>query len=767
MRVKFFLSFITLAICGSAGFAGSIVKIFEFSNPSIERTGIYSVINFESARLLGEPGKATLPFFPVKLLLPPGEVAISIELRFEKPYTLQGEFYLLPRQDIQPLSKEDDGKWLMDEDFYRSSTAYPSSFTPQIETHFYNGCGIALSAFTPVRYIPSEKKVIYFQRVKVTIRTAPDPGSEAHQRNFFPSEKKAEDLAGLIQNPDRISQYFSGRSYRTNDYDYLIITQNQYVSEFDTLADFYKPRGIRTRIKSTEYIAANTTGADLQEKIRNYIIGEYQASGIDYVLIGGDVEVVPYRGFYCHVHSDIIYTDNGIPADLYYSALDGNWNTDGDNLWGEPGEDDLYPEVGIGRMTFKDTTELHNMLHKTILYQASPVVGELTKPLLAGEFLYNPPITYGSDYLRLLVGYRTNNGYSTHGIPSSQPRDTLYDSPTYGWDKYTLMSHINSGHPWIHHVGHANYSYALRLDYGDITNANFSQVNGINHNYTIIYTHGCMCGGFDDPWCIAEKMIGIDNFAVAFIGNSRYGWFNQGTTDGPSEHLHREFMDAMYHDSLYHIGMAHLKSKSETAPFVDIDTLEGGGGEFEPGATRWCFYDNNLLGDPMMAVWTEEPYQVEAGYPALIPIGASSVAVQINGPQGMCRNFKCSIYRNDTLFGVANTNSSGAAVISLQNGLTKGPVFLVVSGYNILPQYFEIHVSDYWLGLNNDWSDNVNWYTGAVPDTSSYVIIPAAPSGGKFPLKNRFNGRQCKEIYIEPGAQIYIRGGETFSVGGD
>ncbi len=25
--------------------------------------------------MLGEPGKATLPFYPVKLLLPPGEIA--------------------------------------------------------------------------------------------------------------------------------------------------------------------------------------------------------------------------------------------------------------------------------------------------------------------------------------------------------------------------------------------------------------------------------------------------------------------------------------------------------------------------------------------------------------------------------------------------------------------------------------------------------------------------------------------------------------------
>ena len=199
-----------------------------------------------------------------------------------------------------------------------------------------------------------------------------------------------------------------------------------------------------------------------------------------------------------------------------------------------------------------------------------------------------------------------------------------------------------------------------------------------------------------DSDCIAEKMIGIDNFAVAFVGNSRYGWFNQGTTDGPSQHLHREFMDALYHDSLYHIGMAHLKSKSETAPFVEIT------GEFEPGATRWCFYDNNVLGDPMMALWTEEPYQVEAAILTMIPIGPDQSCVQLNGPQGICKNFTCSIYRNDTLFGTANTDAYRyMPLLYLRKSLTEGPVSLVVSGYNILPQYFEIQVSNYWLGLND------------------------------------------------------------------
>jgi len=741
--------------------AGIVQRIYEFKDPAIQSRGNYSIICFDGSKLVGQPGKASIPFFPVKLLLPPGESAVSISIQYEKPVTLEGHFMLFPQQEPRPLSEPAEGQLKTDPDFYASSMEYPSNYKPHLETHYYNGCGIALSAFTPLRYLPSEGLVTYYQRVIITIKTSPDRNSTESLNLFYPSEKKMAYLEQLVQNPDQVRQYYSARELRTNDYDYLIITRNQYLAEFDTLVNFYKPRGIRAKVVSTEFIFSDTTGADRQEKIRNYIGGQYQQCGIDYVMIGGDTAIIPYRGFYCYVQSGSGYSDYGIPADLYYSALNGNWNTDGDARWGEPNEDDLYPEVAIGRLTFSDTVELHNMIHKIILYQDNPVEGELTRPLLAGEFLTNDPPTYGSDYMRLLVGYRTDNGYTTNGIPPEHPRDTLYDTPGYAWTAAELRARINSGRPWLHHVGHANYTILMHMTNNDITNANFAQSNGISHNYVVVYTHGCNCGGFDKNDCIAEKMISIDNFAVAFVGNSRYGWFNQGTTDGPSEHLHREFVDAIYSDSLFRLGMAHLKSKSETAPFVEIT------GEFEPGATRWCFYDNNVLGDPMLSLWTEEPWQVDAGFPELIPVNAASVAVHVSGPDGNCRDFTCSIYRNDTLFGAAQTDINGNALILIQDDLDEGPVSLVVTGFNILPQYFTIQVSDYWLGWTNDWNDPDNWYSGQVPDSSTFIIIPSVPAGATFPMKNSGPYRNCKAIRVEPGAHFNVAHGDTFYISGD
>jgi hypothetical protein len=238
------------------------------------------------------------------------------------------------------------------------------------------------------------------------------------------------------------------------------------------------------------------------------------------------------------------------------------------------------------------------MVHKTVSYQANPVPGEYNRPLLAGEYLYDTPLTYGGDYMNLLIDNHSDNGYFTQGIPSaSNDITTLYDTLSWEWTSDQLLALINSGTSFIHHLGHANTSYMLRFYIDQITDANFSQVDGIIHNYSLVYTQGCDDGSFDLTGCIASQSLAINNFVVAGVFNTRFGWFDQGTTDGPSEHLQRDFVNALYNDTLpeHHIGITQMISKIRTAPWIGLP------GEFEPGAQRWTQYDCTLLGDP--ALW--------------------------------------------------------------------------------------------------------------------------------------------------------------------
>jgi hypothetical protein len=661
-----------------------IEKTYYFSNPVITQHKGYQQISFGNDMLTAKPGNPALPYSSVSLLLPPGEVALNIEFIGENKVTLEGQYNLWPYQPSRPLSETEKAEFYKNGKIYNSRDLYPASQYGRLSSQFMNGYGFAFSTFTPVQYIPAEGKISYYSKVTIRITTGPGEKAAAALQNLSSKKDVLERVSSLAQNPGVISAY-PEKAIRSDDaYELLIITTQQYEDSFSELQDIYLTRGVRSHVFTTEYIQDNIGGQDLQEKIRNFIIQEYQESGAEYVLLGGDVELVPYRGFYCYVQSGDGYEDDNIPADLYYSALDGNWNDDGDNRWGEPDEDDLLPDIAVARFSFSNNTELSHMINKSISYQNSPVLGELRKPLLAGEWLYGDPETWGMDYLQLLIGEHDDNGYSTTGIPEDYDIQTMYEHDQ-SWSGTQLINKINQGIQFLHHVGHANETYVAHLDIGDITDENFYATNGVDHNYTIMQTHGCICGAFDYNDCILERMVSIQNFAVAVVGNSRYGWFNEGQTEGPAAHLHREMVDAMFHEKIARIGKAFVECKIQTAPWVEAE------GQWEEGALRWNFYDINIIGDPAMSVWNDEPIDIDVDYPAEIPVGLPSINVTVTSGGEPMENFHCVIMKDGELRSLATTDQNGLAVMEFNPTVDEtGEASLIVSGYDCLPDTNDI-----------------------------------------------------------------------------
>jgi hypothetical protein len=656
---------------------------YTFSAPKTTIQGATQEIHFSNTLLQGIPGEPLLPYQAVNLLIPPGHEAVNITVTGYDEVELNGFFKITPAGFSRPLSETGFFPATEKEEVYTSDKAYPNTAAGNLSTQYMNGFAFAQTVITPVKYIPAEGRVTYYKKVTVRIETRETIRGTAALKNLTASETIRKNIIRSAQNRSTTVVYPSPKA-SVNDYQILIVSRQIFANALEPLKDLYLPRGLKSQFASIETIQAGSSGVDLPEKIRNYIIEQYQQFGIEHVVLAGDVEHVPYRGFYCTVQSSSVYTDDDIPSDLYYSALDGNWNTNQNGLWGEIGEDDLLPDISVGRLSFSNATELTAMLNKTIKYQNFPIQGELRKPLMAGENLYSGPDTWGSDYLELLIGTHDDNGYTTTGIPEEHNIVRLYDE-IQNWSPSMLMATINTGPNYIHHVGHANTDYTMKLYNSDITNANFSGVNGVLHNFPIVYTHGCICGAFDASDCIGERMVAIDNFASAFIGNSRYGWFNEGQTEGPSAHMHREFVDALFSDSLNRLGRAHMESKIETAPWVNAP------GQWEEGALRWCFYDCNVLGDPVMAAWTDEPIDIVTQYPASITIGSTQFEVTVTTGGQPAKGLTAALLRDGILYGTGVTNNNGAAMVAIDPVIVEpGDAQLVISGYNCLPTYYTV-----------------------------------------------------------------------------
>lgn len=682
-NMKKLYSFVFLFFLSLAVMADEVTTTYYFSHPEIISHNGYQFISFENTKQLGQQGCPTLPYLPLKLLLPPGQTVQSVEIIRQELTPVEGQFELFPHQPSRPLSENKKLVFQKNDQVYQSTDVYPANAGNDPQTQYLNGYGFAIGALTPVSYIPATGQLGYYARITVVVHTMNDQRSAKALELLTGSDRFQSKARLMADNPEAIESYTAQERVAEN-YPLLIITPEQFSSGFDQLRTVYLERGLKSEVATVEFIVQNGTGNDVQEKIRNYILDQYQNKGVEFVILGGDTEFVPHRGFYCYVQSGGGYSDSGIPADLYYAALDGTWNDNQNNLWGEPDEDDLLPEIAVGRFPFSTPDELENMVHKSIYYQNFPVTGELTHALMAGEHLYSDPETWGSDYLELLIGTHNDNGYTTVGIPEDYNFEKLYEV-NQSWSKYDLMNAINSGKQMVHHVGHAAQTYVAYMTNSDITNVNFQGANGIDHNYTLLQTHGCDCGAFDVNDCILEKMVTIDNFAVAVLGNSRFGWFNEGQTEGPAAHLHREMMDALYGEEMRFLGQAYSESKIQTAPWVEAT------GQWEEGALRWNFYDLNLLGDPALSVWTNEPVAIEVDYEEELVLSTASTVVTVTSSGLPAAGFTCTLMKEGVLLGTSTTDAYGTATIVIEESVTEpGMASLVVNGRNCLPASFDV-----------------------------------------------------------------------------
>ena len=662
-----------LAICLFAS-AQSITHTYHFSKPTVQQIGEYQTLSFDQSVQNGTVGEPQLPWQSISLMLPQNTEATAIHVTLSDFTELEGQYDLMPAQRPRPISDDSPYVFEKNENLYRCNEAYPNKDFNTVSTQVLNGVSFAFGGFTPVKYKPASGQVSYAQTVTVTVEYQASRADNSRKLWLRPETRNS--ISRLAQNAEMLDMY-ARRDNNLPEYEMLLITPQNYVGSFNDYVALYDGRGIRVRVVALQDIYAASTGRDNKEKIRNYIIKEYEDNGISMVLLGGDVDLVPYRSLWCHAQEGY---DDYVPSDSYYACLDGTLNDDGDNKWGEIGEDDLLPELAIARLPFNTADQLEIILSKTFSYLTSPVLGEFRKPILAGEHLGEG--VYASQDLEHLIGEVNFNGYTTYGYPEDYDFVRVYETPTHWWDPEELATAINSGTQYVNHFGHANTSYVAGWSNWDITPSLFAGANGTEHNYFIFKSQGCICGDFADD-CILERMVVNQTGAVAAIGNSRYGWYNQAG-DGPSTHYHRELIDAYCHDRMAGLGEALKESKIQTSPFI---TMDG-----EIGVMRWSLYALNAMGDVGLSAWFDEPFTPEIECATTLPVGTNRVPVTVKDENGNgVYNFECRLFKGEELIALANTDENGEAELRFDAVNNNDALDLYVTGMNGWPQHLELN----------------------------------------------------------------------------
>ena len=92
---------------------------------------------------------------------------------------------------------------------------------------------------------------------------------------------------------------------------------------------------------------------------------------------------------------------------------------------------------------------------------------------------------------------------------------------------------------------------------------------------------------------------------------------------------------------------------------------------------------------------------------------------------------------------------------------------MTVCGYNQTPVLCDVFISDYWTGYTSIWDDPGNWFSGVVPDSNSFVIIPVNPAGNHYPVSSEGITMHCKALQLEEGALFTVGINDTLTIHGN
>ncbi|MDD3050411.1 MAG: C25 family cysteine peptidase [Candidatus Cloacimonetes bacterium] len=669
--------------------AGNTQISIQSDNPFFNRSSDFLSIELENAIYPAKPGKPMLPLIPVTLLLPPGEKASTIQVTLENEQIYHLDKLIEPGQTPVPISQRHLAEFTEpDPEIYQKDMPYPSETHDNISTHYFRGHSIFTTNICPWSYNPVTSELKYYSNISITINSeTTEESMTAFSQMYKSTEKTRNQLSSLVMNQNDINQYPLSFS-RNNERLLLIITAESQLSNFEDFYNLKVKQGYNPILTSVEEIYASQTGVDNQDKIRNYIIQCYQNNDTEYVLLGGDTEFVPYRSFSVTAGNTI---DHDLPSDMYFSNLDRvgtgagpDWNTNNNNYWGEVQEADFYPEVAIGRISADSAAEFAAALNKQQMYQMSPVIADIEKALMVGENLNDSPMTWGGDYKDQIVTGGTFDGYYTTGISDNFSVSTLYERDT-NWTRETLRNHMNAGINLLNHLGHSSTTFNMKFTNSTVTN-NEITVNGIDHNYFIIYTQGCYPGAFDNrdyngsygEDCIAEKFTTIENGVAVFVGNTRYGWYMPGGTDSSSQYFDRQFFHALFDTENTKVSEANNYSKIQGISQCADDPW-----------FRWTFYELTVFGDPTLDAWTSVPSIFTPQYPESIPISANSIEINVgveNALVGISRN-------GQNLFNGRTDESGIITAFFLQPFETIDELDIYISKHNYLTHTGSIIIS--------------------------------------------------------------------------
>ncbi len=644
------------------------IKI-EFLGESVTITGSFELGTIESEEIEGEyfdqiiingcedgglPGSVMIPHLTRMLALPEsGNWSVSEfsyeteEMRLEHPliYNGIGE----NEQDME------GGEW------------YPENLVVIAEPVIMRQVRFSQFSLSAIQYNRVENKIRILKNINLELNidrgnsANPKLGSGAESGSSFDKLARGE-----------VTGHTGQRGNEKGSYLFICPNITSIISTLNYLVEWKHKLGFWAEI-----VTLDETG-DTSNEIKDYLQNAYDTweDRPEFVVLVGDVNgsvMVPswfidgYLEPYC-------------VTDHPYTLLEG---------------EDYFPDVLIGRFSVPSLSQLQTIVSKIINYESDPVIyNDWTRRAIMLSFVMD----YGGSYAM----------YSQRETVMAV-REKLLDFTYTEVDTFiapwqsgaaNLANMINTGYSFINYRGAGGPAY-WNGNIGQMFN--ISNIEQLANGFMLPMVTSIVCGGGDFAYnsydtCFGEMWLTAGSSqnpkgAIGFIGPSEHDTktpFNNCNDIGIYQGITQE--------GIFGSAAMMLRGKMELYNnYPSCHSMDGSNDAWD--SDMFYFYVYNLLGDPGLEVWTDEPKYYNVQMTESLPLGSSSYEVWLEGED--VAGHTVALTSNSELYDVAETNAEGWIAMTIPDSLMEFEV--TVSGYGYVPvtQAVTISPEEQIIGLNS------------------------------------------------------------------
>ncbi|MDP8206391.1 MAG: C25 family cysteine peptidase [Candidatus Electryonea clarkiae] len=518
---------------------------------------------------------------------------------------------------------------------------YPGNLAELTEPSHYHDFRVANLVTYPVQVNTARKEVRVYNRIDVDIHFENDPSADlsdqfptAISRTFLPWYRQF-----LDWDETELNEY---ALYRGGVQ--VVLPDNDELWEvFDPWIEWKLQKGWEL-----EFLTNNDVNNWSAGNIRGELRDRYEEQKFDYVVIVGDL------------NGDFATPSGTNGADYYYQLMDN---------------DDIYQDVIVGRISVQDAEELEIYVNKVLSYERDPYMEETDWYLQGACYaIYDYHPIDGTAVCEYIRSELFNIGYT----------NVFYDSSPTGPEpvRGNILEHVNEGITYFHSSGAISdgitrtQAHELTNNYMPFVSMQLTEGTGVWHNQTEAISEALMrAGTVDTP----TGAIG----AFGFTTNSTDWKYEDGLSTGGAY--------AAIHLRLPELGQMVWGGQAFIWNAFHPDWATGGY-TFQNFANQF-----NLMGDPLVWLWTAIPAEMNVEADDTIPIGRNSYSVEVTDENdNPVENAWVTLYKvddNENVIFRGETGADGSVLLDAPFRYS-GDAILTVTAQNHQPVQVEVEVRE-------------------------------------------------------------------------